>query len=172
MNKINNKPQNNKPKHRFSLQCVIKSPDASLFIPKRPFFTLWTKIGLAQLDYSAEVCFRIVDKNEIQTLNHLYRTKNTPTNVLSFPSERPKDIPQKSFYLGDIILCAEIIQEEALEQNKAIEAHWAHMAIHGLLHLLGYDHIQDKDAHVMETLEIQLLEQLGWTNPYEETIHV
>ncbi len=159
-------------KHSFSLQRATKSSEHLDFTPKRSDFSRWVKTGLAELDYPVEVCFRIVDKKEIQELNRLYRKQDKPTNVLSFPPEIPDIIPQDVIYLGDVVLCADIIQEEAIEQNKALDAHWTHMVLHGLLHLLGYDHINDEEAVVMESLEIQLLAQLGLNNPYEENAHV
>lgn len=159
-------------KHIFSLQRAIKPSEAPVFIPKRLDFSRWIKIGLAELDHPVEICFRIVGKEEIQELNRLYRKQDKPTNVLSFSPEIPSNIPQDVIYLGDIVLCADIIHEEALDQNKTIEAHWAHMVLHGILHLLGYDHVKDEDAIVMESLEIQLLGKLGVNNPYEENIYV
>lgn len=159
-------------KHIFSLQRAIKSSESPSFIPKRADFARWVKIGLAELDHAVEVCFRVVNKTEIQALNNTYRKKDKPTNVLSFPSDIPDDIPQEISYLGDIVLCADIINEEALEQNKLMNEHWAHIVLHGLLHLLGYDHIHDEEAVTMETLEIQLLAKLGISNPYRENVHV
>src|SRR5690606_12322097 len=102
---------------------------------------------------------------ESQALNLLYRGKDKPTNVLSFPCELPAgvDLP----VLGDLVICQPVVNLEAAEQNKASEAHWAHMVIHGTLHLLGYDHEDDEEARVMESLETQLLTQLGYPRPYE-----
>ncbi len=159
-------------KHTFSLQHAIKSSNPTFFVPKRSDFSRWVKIGLATLEYPAEVCFRIVGKTEIQELNRVYRKQDKPTNVLSFPSELPDTIPQDITYLGDIVLCADVIHQEAFEQNKKPEDHWTHMTLHGLLHLLGYDHIQEEEAVIMETLEIELLAKLGVNNPYEESIDV
>lgn len=113
-----------------------------------------------------ELTIRIVDEEEGQSLNSDYRGKDYPTNVLSFPADLPEeiDIP----LLGDLVICAPVIAREAHEQGKTLEAHWAHMIIHGTLHLLGYDHITDEDAEVMESLEIKILNKLGFPNPYLE----
>ena len=114
---------------------------------------------------SAELSVRLVDIDESQALNHQYRGKDKPTNVLSFPAELPEgvDLP----LLGDLVICAPVVADEACQQNKALNAHWAHMLIHGTLHLLGFDHIEDTEAEEMEQLETQLLIQLGFPAPYE-----
>jgi len=114
-----------------------------------------------------EVHLNVVDEAEIQKLNQTYRHKNKPTNVLAFPSDLPKAIFDEKPLLGDIILCASIIEKESKEQNKSLDAHWAHIVIHGTLHLLGYDHVQDDEALIMENFEITLLKSLGFSNPYE-----
>jgi probable rRNA maturation factor len=111
-----------------------------------------------------EVCISIVDKNTSAELNENYRGKNGPTNVLSFTYDPMPGVPQES--LGDLAICAEIVEEEASAQHKTVESHWAHLTIHGVLHLLGYDHIVDDEATVMEALEINLLHKLGFENPY------
>ncbi|MBN7771171.1 rRNA maturation RNase YbeY [Marinobacter daepoensis] len=116
-------------------------------------------------DDASEVTIRIVDNKESRELNHQYRGKDKPTNVLSFPFEAPAGITVP--LAGDLVICAPVVEQEAREQQKAPDAHWAHMVVHGMLHLQGYDHIEDKDAEVMEALEIRLLSQLGFANPYE-----
>ena len=103
---------------------------------------------------------------EIQQLNKQYREKDKATNVLSFPMRLPGEVGLQ--ILGDIVLCAAIINEEAGQQSKSAHAHWAHMVIHGMLHLQGYDHIDNKDAEDMETLEIEILKSLGFDNPYQQ----
>jgi probable rRNA maturation factor len=107
---------------------------------------------------------------ESQELNHQYRGKNKPTNVLSFPFEIPEHLPEgvEIELLGDLIICAPVVEREAQEQNKALLAHWAHMTLHGCLHLLGYDHIEDKEAEEMESLEIEILQKMGFPNPYND----
>ncbi|SFV68212.1 Metal-dependent hydrolase YbeY, involved in rRNA and/or ribosome maturation and assembly [hydrothermal vent metagenome] len=113
---------------------------------------------------NSEITLRFVDIVEIQQLNHTYRNKNQPTNVLSFPSDLPSEI--KSNFLGDIVICNEVVIKEAKQQQKTNEAHFAHMIIHGVLHLLGFDHIKEAEAEEMENLEIELLKQLNFQNPY------
>lgn len=112
----------------------------------------------------AELLIRLVDKAEIQQLNHTYRYKNQTTNVLSFPSDLPIEIDEA--ILGDVVICIDVVKEEAQVQNKAFDDHLTHMAIHGTLHLLGYDHIKDSEAEVMENLEIKILEKMKIANPY------
>lgn len=113
-----------------------------------------------------EITIRLVDNDEIQQLNKEYREKDKPTNVLSFPFESPPgvDIP----LLGDLIISVPYVNNEAEQQSKTTEAHWAHMVLHGCLHLLGYDHITTEDAEEMENIEIQILREWGFSNPYEE----
>ena len=112
----------------------------------------------------AELTIRIVEAEEIIQLNGDYRHKNKPTNVLSFPADLPDYIDQP--LLGDVIICASVVREEAQQQHKSLEHHWAHMVIHGTLHLLGYDHITAEDAEQMENLEINILQSLQIANPY------
>ena len=112
----------------------------------------------------AEISIRIVDKAEISELNQQYRNKVGPTNVLSFPCDLPEgvDVP----LLGDIVISAPTVSEEAQAQSKTELAHWAHLLVHGTLHLLGYDHITDEEATEMEQLEIQILQAFGYPDPY------
>lgn len=121
---------------------------------------------------SGEIVIRIVDEAESQALNHDYRGKNSPTNVLSFPFELPEGMPEQmraelgEGIIGDIAICAPVVEREAKDQGKAAEAHWAHMVIHGVLHLLGHDHVEDAGAEIMEAMEIRALSELGYRNPY------
>lgn len=112
---------------------------------------------------------RVVDEPEMQTLNNTYRKKNKPTNVLAFPNLMPDAVKQMldEQYLGDIILCAPIVEMEAQEQHKRLEDHWAHMIVHSTLHLLGYDHILEQEAQQMESYEQAILKKLGFSNPYQ-----
>ncbi len=112
----------------------------------------------------AVVTIRIVDEEESQQLNFDYRHKDKPTNVLSFPFQAPPGIELP--LLGDLVICVQVVAKEALEQNKTLEAHWAHMVVHGCLHLLGFDHINDTDAEEMEAEEVQILQELGFADPY------
>lgn len=111
-----------------------------------------------------ELLIRLVDKSEIQALNKGYRDKNQPTNVLSFPSDLPKEIEE--VILGDVVICIEVVREEAEAQSKTFEHHLTHLSVHGVLHLLGYDHIENGEANEMENLEIKILDELGIKNPY------
>jgi len=120
--------------------------------------------GSAKNTATFEVTVRLVDIAESQALNDQYRNKNKPTNVLSFPFEVPEGIELN--LLGDLVICADIVENEAQEQNKTINDHWAHMVIHGCLHLLGFDHISDSEAEIMESIEINILAKLDISNPY------
>ncbi len=111
-----------------------------------------------------ELSLRLVDVAEMQQLNRQYRGKDKPTNVLSFPTDFPEDVPLP--LLGDVIICAPVVRQEALDQDKAPDAHWDHLLIHGVLHLLGFDHQEIADAERMEALERQALAVLGWPDPY------
>ncbi|MBW4933873.1 rRNA maturation RNase YbeY [Marinobacter sp. F4206] len=133
-------------------------------VPEEPLFQTWAQAAW-QGDHPSEVTIRIVGALESQALNHEFRGKDRPTNVLSFPFEAPAGITVP--LAGDLVICAPVVEHEAAEQHKALAAHWAHMVVHGMLHLQGYDHVDDEDAEVMEALEIRLLAQLGFGNPYE-----
>lgn len=145
----------------LDLQIATEAPD----LPSEADITRWVMAAVGEAMDEAQLTVRIVDEAEIRELNTTYRGKDYATNVLSFPFEAPPgvDIP----LLGDIIICAAVVAREAEEQGKLLESHWAHMVIHGTLHLLGYDHIEETDAEAMEGLEIKLLTDLGYANPYE-----
>ena len=115
-------------------------------------------------DTETEITVRVVDNPESQQLNCDYRGKDQPTNVLSFPFEAPPGI--ELALLGDLVICQPVVAQEALEQNKPLMAHWAHMLVHGSLHLQGYDHLDDEEAEEMEGLETQIMQQLGFADPY------
>lgn len=147
-------------------QIVVQRAVSGIAIPSSAKFKRWAKIALQEKIPNAEVTIRIVGKDEIQMLNATYRQKDKPTNVLSFPFEMPEEVELDIPILGDIVICAPVIEEEASEQNKPIEAHWAHMVVHGMLHLLGYDHEEESEALVMEAEEVKILSNLGFANPY------
>ena len=109
---------------------------------------------------------QVVSIDEMRELNQAWRGKDRPTNVLSFPMQSPAEV--KPVIIGDLALCAGVINAEARQQHKSAEAHWAHMVVHGMLHLQGYDHETDREADEMEALEIRLLDQLGFDNPYRQ----
>lgn len=134
-------------------------------LPTFEQFSQWLNAAVTLFQPDAEVTIRIVDSEESQQLNHEYRGKNKPTNVLSFPFEAPPGIEMD--LLGDLIICRQVVEQEANEQGKPLMAHWAHMVVHGSLHLLGYDHIEDDEAEEMESLEIEILDKMGIANPYE-----
>ena len=134
-------------------------------LPSDEDFQRWAEAALLPYNKPFELTIRIVDVEESQSLNHTYRDKNKPTNVLSFPFEVPEGIEMD--LLGDLIICADVVATEANEQDKTLSAHWAHMTIHGCLHLLGFDHIDDDEAEEMESLEIDILKKLGFNNPYQ-----
>lgn len=150
---------------QLDLQVVV---DAT--VPSEKKFNDWVKAALAGRCDSAELTLRIVDASEMTRLNRDYRHKDKVTNVLSFPFEMPEGIDDSETgnLLGDIIICAEVVDREAQEQGKSSEAHWAHMVTHGVLHLLGFDHIEATEADEMEALEAQILGAQGFANPYAE----
>ncbi|PLW67059.1 rRNA maturation RNase YbeY [Pseudohalioglobus lutimaris] len=111
-----------------------------------------------------EISLRIVDTEEMTALNRNYRGKDGPTNVLSFPSDLPEELALP--LLGDIVICAPVVRAEAEQQGKPLRAHWAHMMVHGTLHLLGYDHVEDDEAGIMENLETRVLASLNIPCPY------
>ena len=132
-------------------------------LPAPGQFVTWA--SAARLDREeASVVIRIVDETESRQLNRDYRGKDSPTNVLSFPFEPPAGIREE--HLGDLVICAPVVLREAQEQNKQPEAHWAHMVVHGMLHLQGHDHQNSKEAEEMESLERQILDGLGYSDPY------
>jgi probable rRNA maturation factor len=133
-------------------------------IPGAELIRQWVEQALPAGSRAAELTVRIVDEAEITALNRQYRGKDGPTNVLSFPCEQIPGIA--SGLLGDVVICAPVVASEAVAQDKPLEAHWAHIVIHGVLHLLGYDHHNDDEANRMEATETELLAKLGYTNPY------
>lgn len=133
-------------------------------LPSYDDFALWASSALPDTDENYEVTIRVVDEEESQSLNHDYRGKDKPTNVLSFPFEAPPGITLS--LLGDLVICAQVVKKEAYEQQKDTFHHWAHMTIHGILHLRGYDHINDDEAEEMEAIEKQLLANLSIPDPY------
>jgi probable rRNA maturation factor len=146
----------------IEIQRISSSTD----VPEDTQIEQWANVALYGLTKSIEMVIRIVDEDESAQLNETYRHKVGATNVLSFPFEVPEGIELN--LLGDLVVCAPVLAREAQEQNKPLMAHWAHIIIHGTLHLLGYDHIDDSDAREMEEKEIALLKTLSISNPYDD----
>ena len=124
----------------------------------------WATAAVQPQSDEMEMTVRIVDEAESHALNLNYRGKDRPTNVLSFPFECPDEVELP--LLGDLVICRQVVEREAQEQDKPVMAHWAHMVVHGSLHLLGYDHIEDDEAKEMESLETQIMTGLGFADPY------
>lgn len=152
----------------MQVQVDIEIASASQQIPDSTLIEQWIGAALAQVESfnraDAEVSLYIVDEDEGQSLNQQYRAKDYPTNVLSFPADLPEELNLP--LLGDLVVCAPVVEREALEQQKTLTAHWAHMLVHGTLHLLGFDHIDDDEAEAMEALETRILTSLGFDAPY------
>jgi probable rRNA maturation factor len=146
--------------HIIDVQLAVKDCN----VPADDQFVVWANAALRDISYNSELTIRIVDEAEATVLNETWTNKRGATNVLSFPAEAVDLVEPK--LLGDIIICAPVIVREAKQQGKSAEAHWAHMVVHGTLHLLGYDHLNNQDAEIMESLEIQILENLNLDNPY------
>ena len=153
---------------KLSLQAACRSPDLTV---KRAAVIKYINQTLTAIgfDQACDISIRLVDATESHELNFYYRQKDKPTNVLSFPSELPDDIAamlgQKP--LGDLVICVPIVLEEAAAQHKTAEVHFAHLVVHGVLHLMGYDHeLGEQEALAMETIEIEVMQQLGFANPY------
>lgn len=149
----------------IDLQVAIDDHDG---IPDLNTLSKWavTALETGGRHEDAELTVRIVAPDEIRTLNREYRLLDRPTNILSFPFECPPEV--KLPLIGDLVICMEILKKEAVEQRKTLDEHFAHLIVHGCLHLIGYDHIESADAAVMEPLEIKALAALGYDNPYRD----
>ena len=139
------------------IKLSLQNASAAEQTPTKAQFKKWAK---ATLRVDTEVTIRIVDEAEGKALNSTYRGKDYATNVLTFP------ITEVPHLMGDIVLCAPIVAAEAIAQYKSLEAHYAHLTVHGVLHLHGYDHETEAQAELMEAIEIQILAKLGYANPY------
>ena len=136
-------------------------------LPKDQELVKWVKEVLTLEQHGdTELAIRFVSEEESAELNNQYRNKKNSTNILSFPFEMPDEVELN--LLGDLVICSDVVKKEAAEQQKEELAHWAHMIVHGTLHLLGYDHLTDAEANVMEAKEIKILSQLGYSDPYRE----
>ncbi|MEH6822680.1 MAG: rRNA maturation RNase YbeY [Motiliproteus sp.] len=148
----------------MSIEIDLQQASDAAQIPSLAEFQHWAEHALKDRIETTELCIRVVDEAESQQLNRDYRGKDKPTNVLSFPFEAPPGIELN--LLGDLVICAPVVAHEAQEQHKALNHHWAHLVIHGILHLLGYDHIEEQQAQIMESLETRLLAGLDIADPY------
>ena len=148
----------------MTLIVDIQMASASEEAPDPQSIERWIGAAIGNQRESTELSVRIVDAEEGQALNEQFRGSTGATNVLSFPfeNESPEPLP----LIGDIVICAPVVAKEAREQNKALNAHWAHMMIHGVLHLLVYDHQNENDANLMESLETEIMQGLGFPPPY------
>ncbi|RNF86140.1 rRNA maturation RNase YbeY [Montanilutibacter psychrotolerans] len=150
------------------LDVVINYALPRTGIPAAVSFRKWVAAALAGRIREADLAIRIVDTKEGRSLNRHYRGKDYATNVLSFPADLPEGLPKgvKMPLLGDLVICAPVVAREAKEQKKALAAHYAHLTVHGVLHLLGWDHEDERDAECMEQLEREILASLGIADPY------
>lgn len=155
--------------HSLDLELQLALDENNPLVAELPNdlqFQQWVECALGDQFGKSELVIRIIEPSESQQLNADYRGKDRPTNVLSFPFEAPPGLELP--LLGDLAICAKVVVDEAQQQQKSLHAHWAHMVIHGVLHLLGYDHIDEDQAEEMEKLEIELLASLGYSDPYTE----
>jgi len=161
-----------------SIELNLQNPNNVKSLPSLVEMKTWCEAAIQRdsfkqvFENKLSVLVRIVDNDESANLNKTYRDKEGPTNVLSFPNNVPdfmleiSDLSEQNSHLGDLIICESLVEKEAKDQSKSAISHWAHLIIHGVLHLQGFDHLDDEEAEAMESLEIQILEKLGFTNPY------
>ncbi len=151
------------------MRVQVQRPAGRRGVPRNADFTAWVAAALAAARGASEplaVTLRVVDAHEMRLLNKGYRNRDYATNVLSFAEQQLPGVVQARRQLGDIVMCTDVLLHEAAEQGKPVDAHWAHLAVHGVLHLLGYDHVARRDAVVMEALERKVLRGLGIADPY------
>jgi len=147
----------------MSIELCLQNASSVNEVPDQSEIELWLQLALQDLP-AAVLTIRIVDEAESATLNQQYRQKSGATNVLSFPADLPEEVDLP--LLGDLVICAPLVLGEAIAQGKPVQAHWAHLVIHGALHLLGYDHLEEAEAEQMENLETELMGKLGFADPY------
>lgn len=160
------------------INVELQNPNDFDSVPTEADCQKWVTAAVHKMDDSLSVVVRFVDDAESEALNNNYRQKKVPTNVLSFPFEEPSllgvsgaqiipELMNEPRHLGDLVLCEPLVLREATQQNKNPLSHWAHLIVHGTLHLQGFDHINDVEAVQMESLEIEILKGLGFDNPYD-----
>lgn len=151
------------------IDLQIATDEALESYPSLELMTKWATVALKTggRNKDSEITLRMVNSEEIHQLNSTYRHVDRPTNILSFPFELPEGVEDLPL-LGDLVVCKEVLERECKEQNKTLEEHFAHLIVHGCLHLIGYDHIEEEDAKEMEPLEIKAMEELGYDNPYKD----
>lgn len=151
-----------------ALQLEVQYAHTDTTLPGEQDFARWVRAALGSSDDAVELVIRVVDEAESRELNKRYRGKDKSTNVLSFPVEVPPGVDCN--LLGDIVICAAVVKHEAQQQHKAEQDHWAHIVVHGVLHLQGYDHQDDAQAETMEALEKRILQGLGIGDPYQTDV--
>ena len=154
----------------MNAELEIQRATTSTSTPDDEQFQLWINAVPAKLDHISRFAIRIVDEEEARRFNRDYRNRDYATNVLSFRADLPDDLPSeiRHYQLGDILICAPVVVRESLEQQRPEADHWAHLTIHGVLHLLGHDHEQPDEAAVMESLETEILRKLSVSDPYTD----
>ena len=151
---------------KLDLQVATSQSD----LPDKQEFERWVNAALQAVQPTqdtrnvCEMTIRLVGIDEGRTLNRTYRHSDRATNVLSFPFDQIEGIEES--FVGDLIVCADVVAKEAASQNKSLQSHWAHMIVHGTLHLCGFDHVKKEEAEIMEALEVLILRDLGFSNPY------
>jgi len=162
----------------MSIALVVQNTTQDEQVPADRLFQQWAESVPGQGEQTVELTIRLVDEEEGRKLNSDYRNKDCATNVLSFPADLPADIQSQlenqtgRRQLGDLVLCAPLVNREAEQQGKPAQGHWAHLVIHGILHLRGYDHQSEEEALIMEQIETETLAALGIANPYEPRVRL
>lgn len=154
-------------KKSMEVEVQYACDGGNLELPDREDLATWARAALGSAIGPTDIVIRIVDVVEGRALNKSFRNEDHPTNVLSFPFDAPAELNDK--HLGDLVICAPVVQREADEQQKPARAHWAHMVVHGVLHLRGYDHREPAAADTMEGVEVEILRRLGFDDPYAES---
>jgi len=154
----------------MQVELEIQRATTSTSTPADERFQHWINMVPGKLNHKSQLSIRLVDEPEARRFNRDYRNSDYATNVLSFPADLPEGLPSevRQSQLGDLLICAPVVAREAVERKRSEADHWAHLTIHGVLHLLGYDHEQDAEAAIMESLEIEILRELGISDPYRD----